>query len=80
VRGDGASHTPCRLNRSHKRSTTMHTITFSDTEQTLLIELLTNDLIELRREIQHTDNHNYRDSLKEKESTLEELLHKLQEP
>jgi len=58
----------------------MHTITFSDTEQTLLIELLTNDLIELRREIQHTDNHNYRDSLKEKESTLAELLHKLQEP
>jgi hypothetical protein len=58
----------------------MHTITFSDTEQTLLIELLTNDLIELRREIQHTDKHNYRDSLKEKESTLEELLHKLQEP
>jgi hypothetical protein len=38
----------------------MHTIMFSDTEQTLLIELLTNDLIELRREIQHTDNHNYR--------------------
>jgi hypothetical protein len=58
----------------------MRTITFSDTEQTLLIELLTNHLIELRREIQHTDNHNYRDSLKEKESTLEEVMHKLQEP
>ena len=58
----------------------MRTITFSDTEQTLLIEPLTNHLIELQPEIQPTDNHNYRDSLKEKESTLEELMHELQEP
>jgi hypothetical protein len=58
----------------------MHTITLSDTEQTVLIELLDQQPKELRREIHHTDDHAYRDSLREKGSTLEELLKKLQEP
>jgi|SwirhirootsSR2_FD_contig_41_2839841_length_407_multi_1_in_0_out_0_2 hypothetical protein len=58
----------------------MRTITLSDTEQTVLIEFLDLQLTELRREIHHTDNHTYRDRLKEKGSTLEDLLNKLKEP
>lgn len=58
----------------------MRTITLSDTEQTVLVELLDQQLKELRREIHHTDDHVYRDSLKEKGSTLEDLLKKLKEP
>jgi hypothetical protein len=58
----------------------MRTITLSDTEQTLLIELLDQQLKELRREIHHTDDHAYRDHLKEKGATLEELWKKLMEP
>lgn len=58
----------------------MRTITLSDTEQALLIELLDQQLEELRREIRHTDDHPYRDSLKEKGATLEQLWKKLKEP
>ncbi len=58
----------------------MRTITLSDTEQTLLIELLDQQLKESQREIRHTDDHAYRDSLKEKGATLEQLWKKLKEP
>lgn len=58
----------------------MRTITLSDTEQTVLIEVLDQQLKELRSEIHHTDDHAYRDSLKEKGATLEELQKKLKEP
>jgi hypothetical protein len=58
----------------------MRTITLNNTEQTLLVELLDQQLKELRREIHHTDDHAYRASLKEKEATLEELWKKLKEP
>jgi hypothetical protein len=58
----------------------MRTITLSDTEQTVLIELLDQQLKELRREIHHTDDHAYRVSLREKGVTLEELWKKLKEP
>jgi hypothetical protein len=58
----------------------MRTITLSDTEQTVLLELLDQQLKELQREIHHTDDHAYRDSLREKGATLEELWKKLKEP
>ena len=55
----------------------MPTISFSDTEQQLLTELLDAELKELAHEIHHTDDRDYRESLKEKETTMEELLKKL---
>ena len=58
----------------------MRTITLSDTEQAVLMEFLDLQLKELRREIHHTDDHTYRDGLKKKGSTLEDLLTKLKEP
>lgn len=57
----------------------MHTITFSDKEQTLLIELLDAQLKELPHEIHHTDDHDYRRLLQEKANTVEELLKKMKE-
>ena len=55
----------------------MQTITFSDTEQQLLIELLDSQHRELLHEIHHTDDRDYKQSLKEKEGAMEELLKKL---
>jgi hypothetical protein len=55
----------------------MHTITLSDAEQTLLIELLDVQLKELPHEIHHTDDHDYRQFLEEKERALTELLKKI---
>ena len=57
----------------------MHTITLSDKEHTLLIELLDAQLTELPHEIHHTDDHDYRQLLQEKADTLKELLKKIQE-
>jgi phosphopentomutase len=58
----------------------MRTLTLNDAEHTALKELLHTQLIELGREIHHTDDHAYRDRLKEHQRTLEEILKKLQEP
>lgn len=55
----------------------MPTISFSDAEQQLLTELLDTEMRELAHEIHHTDDRDYRESLKEKEKTIEELLKKL---
>ena len=57
----------------------MHTITLSDKEHTLLIELVDAQLEELPHEIHHTDDYDYRQSLEEKERTLQELLKKVKE-
>lgn len=55
----------------------MQTITLSDMEKQLLIELLDSQLQELPHEIHHTDDRDYKQALKEKEGVLEELLKKL---
>jgi hypothetical protein len=55
----------------------MPTISFSDAERQLLIELLDTEVRELVHEIHHTDDRDYRQVLKEKEGTIEELLKKL---
>ena len=57
----------------------MHTMTLSDTEQALLVELLEAELNELPHEIHHTDNHDYRELLEQKEHTLMEFLKKVKE-
>ncbi|MBI3796290.1 MAG: hypothetical protein HY268_04875 [Deltaproteobacteria bacterium] len=57
----------------------MSTINLSDKEQQLLIALLEEEIPELRDEIFHTDDHEYREGLKEKEDAIKELLKRLQE-
>jgi len=57
----------------------MSTINLSDKEQQLLVELLDREIPNLRDEIFHTDDHEYRESLKERENSLKELLKKLKE-
>jgi hypothetical protein len=51
----------------------------SDKEQQLLVELLDREIPNLRDEILHTDDHEYRESLKERESSIKELLRRLKE-
>lgn len=55
----------------------MPTISFSDAERQLLVELLDIEVRELAHEIHHTDDRDYKQTLKEKERTIEELLKKL---
>jgi hypothetical protein len=55
----------------------MSTITLSDQQQQLLVELLDREIPSLRDEILHTDDHDYRESLKEREAAIKELLNRL---
>jgi hypothetical protein len=57
----------------------MSMITLSDTEQQLLAELLDREIPSLRDEILHTDDHDYREFLKEREQIIKELVKKLKE-
>lgn len=57
----------------------MTTITLSDRELQLLIELLDREIPSLREEILHTDDHDYRESLKERENFVKDLLQKLKQ-
>ena len=56
----------------------MHTLLLNDIEQQLLLELLDSQRRELLHEIHHTDDRDYRQSLKEREDVIEGLLEKLQ--
>lgn len=57
----------------------MQTVTLSENERTLLIELLEARLEELPNEIHHTAKHDFRDMLEVKKTSLEQLLKRLQE-
>ena len=57
----------------------MSTIDLSDKEQQLLVELLDREIPSLRDEILHTDDHEYREFLKEKENSVKALLGRLQQ-
>jgi hypothetical protein len=57
----------------------MVAINFSDKEQQLLIELLEREIPNIRGEIWHTDDHDYREFLKEREIALKDLVNKLKE-
>jgi hypothetical protein len=57
----------------------MHTLTLNDNERTLLIEILAAWLAKVPHEIHQTDNRAYRDMLEEKQSTLQQLVKRLQE-
>lgn len=49
-------------------------ITLTPTEGTMLREILSSCLVELRREIVHTDSHDYRDMLREREKLIDRLI------
>ncbi|MBI3303714.1 MAG: hypothetical protein HYZ72_16740 [Deltaproteobacteria bacterium] len=55
----------------------MATIMLSDKEQQFLIELLEREIPNLRDEILHTDDSEYRDFLKERERFIKDLVHNL---
>ncbi len=57
----------------------MAAINLSDKEQQLLVELLDREIPNLRDEILHTDDHEYREFLKERENFIKELLRRLKE-
>jgi len=54
-------------------------MTLSDKEQQLLVELLDREIPNLRDEIFHTDAHEYREFLKERENSIKELIKRLKE-
>lgn len=56
----------------------MSTIHLSDQEQQFLIELLQGEIPNLRDEILHTDDHEYREFLRERERFVRNLTHNLQ--
>jgi len=57
----------------------MGTINLADKEQEFLVELLEKEIPNLREEIVHTDDHDYREFLKEREKFVHALLGKLKE-
>ena len=56
----------------------MQTLLLNDIERQLLIELLDSQRREMLHELHHTDDRDYRQSLKEREGIVEALLKKLQ--
>lgn len=52
----------------------------SEEERSLLEHILEERYLELRREIFHTDHHDFKRVLKQREQTLETLLNKLMAP
>jgi hypothetical protein len=57
----------------------MRTIHLSDQEQQFLLELLQREIPNLREEILHTDDYEYRNFLKERERFVNDLVHHLSE-
>jgi hypothetical protein len=49
----------------------------TEEERTLLVELLENEIIELRGEIADTDNREYREMLKDREREMKKLQREL---
>ncbi len=54
------------------------TFTVSNAERQLLLELLQAEWQELRPEIHHTDNRDFRAELRERQSMVEQLVERLQ--
>jgi thioredoxin-related protein len=49
----------------------------SQEERELLVELLEREFDDVRTEIHHTKSHDYKDGLKEREKSVQELLKRL---
>lgn len=52
-------------------------IEITENEKILLIEILTDEINEVKDEIHHTDDYDFREKLKEKLKSLEELHSKI---
>lgn len=52
-------------------------VELSSEERELLVGLLERELGEIRTEIRHTQSHDYKDSLKQREKRLQDLLGRL---
>lgn len=52
-------------------------VELSSEERELLVGLLERELGEIRTEIRHTRSHDYKDSLKQREKRLQDLLGRL---
>ncbi len=52
-------------------------IELSDEEKEILIVLLEREFEEVRQEIRHTQSHDYKDSLKEREKRIHDLIGRL---
>ncbi len=57
----------------------MHTVTLTDTEHELLVELLSQTVHDLPHEVHRTFDRDYRQYLKDREVVLLELLRKIKE-
>ena len=57
----------------------MPTLDFTDQEQQFFVELLEREIPNLREEILHTDDSDYREFLKQREAFIKDLLRKLKE-
>jgi hypothetical protein len=55
----------------------MNNVELSDSERELLIDLLDREVPNLREEIHYTDDHDYKETLKQREIAVKELLRKL---
>jgi hypothetical protein len=55
----------------------MNTVILSDQELQYVLELLQREISNLRDEIWHTDDHDYREFLKERERLVKALVEKL---
>jgi hypothetical protein len=62
-----------------KRRQSMKTFSFTEEELQLLAEILDKEIPSLRDEIVHTDDHDYREFLKEREKRLSALVRKIKE-
>ena len=56
----------------------MDTLRVSEQDQQLLLELLEREVLNLHKEIMHTDSYDYRQFLKERKRSLNDLLYNLQ--
>lgn len=56
----------------------MHTVSLGEQEFQYVLELLQREVPTLRDEIWHTDDHDYREFLKEREHLLKTLIEKLE--
>jgi len=57
----------------------MPTLNFTDQEQEFFVEMLEREIPNLREEILHTDDSDYREFLKQREEFVKGLLRKLKE-
>jgi hypothetical protein len=67
----------CGTMKENERGDGMMRLELTDRERAVLNEVLESSLTELRTEVAHTDNRDYRAGLKERETVLVHILSRL---